>query len=70
MVFPLTLSTKTPALPVLATPQHLSQEGNWLVADAQPDVWRFMDPAAQQRGFVQLGKQSARRKELSKATVQ
>ena len=32
-------------------------------------VWRFMDPAGQQRGFVLTGGQTTRRMELAKATV-
>ena len=70
LVFPLMpVSIKTPALPVLVAPPHPSQEGIWVADVAEPDVWRFMDPAGQQRGFVTLGKQSARRMEFSKATV-
>jgi rubredoxin-NAD+ reductase len=76
LVFPLMpVSIKTPALPTVVAPPHPAQAGAW-VADAQDaaaaqsgGVWRFMDPAGQQRGFVLTGGQTTRRMELAKTTV-
>ena len=76
LVFPLMpVSIKTPALPTVVAAPHPVQAGAW-VADAQDaaaarvgGVWRFMDPAGQQRGFVLTGGQTTRRMELAKATV-
>lgn len=76
LVFPLMpVSIKTPALPTVVAAPHPAQVGAW-VADAQDaaaaqagGVWRFMDPAGQQRGFVLTGGQTTRRMELAKATV-
>ena len=76
LVFPLMpVSIKTPALPTVVAAPHPAQAGAW-VADALDTaaaqgggVWRFMDPAGQQRGFVLTGGQTTRRMELAKATV-
>ena len=76
LVFPLMpVSIKTPALPTVVVAPHPAQAGGW-VADALDaaavqggGVWRFMDPAGQQRGFVLTGGQTTRRMELAKATV-
>jgi rubredoxin-NAD+ reductase len=75
LVFPLMpVSIKTPALPTVVAAPHPAQDGGW-VADALDavtqggGVWRFMDPAGQQRGFVLTGGQTTRRMELAKATV-
>ncbi len=76
LVFPLMpVSIKTPALPTVVAAPHPAQAGGW-VADALDaaavqggGVWRFMDPAGQQRGFVLTGGQTTRRMELAKATV-
>lgn len=76
LVFPLMpVSIKTPALPTVVAAPHPAQAGAW-VADAQDaaaaptgGVWRFRDPAGQQRGFVLTGGQTTRRMELAKATV-
>ncbi len=76
LVFPLMpVSIKTPALPTVVAAPHPAQAGAW-VADAldaaaaqSGGVWRFMDPAGQQRGFVLTGGQTTRRMELAKATV-
>ena len=76
LVFPLMpVSIKTPALPTVVAAPHPAQPGAW-VADALDTaaaqgggVWRFMDPAGQQRGFVLTGGQTTRRMELAKATV-
>jgi hypothetical protein len=37
--------------------------------DADAGLWRFVDPAGVQRGFVLLGKHTTRRVELSASTV-
>ena len=76
LVFPLMpVSIKTPALPTVVAAPHPAHAGGW-VADALDaaavqggGVWRFMDPAGQQRGFVLTGGQTTRRMELAKATV-
>lgn len=76
LAFPLMpVSIKTPALPTVVAAPHPAQPGGW-VADALDaaaaqggGVWRFMDPAGQQRGFVLTGGQTTRRMELAKATV-
>ena len=76
LVFPLMpVSIKTPALPTVVAAPHPAQVGAWVadVLDAAAaqvgGVWRFMDPAGQQRGFVLTGGQTTRRMELAKATV-
>ena len=71
LVFPLMpVSIKTPALPVVVAAAHPSQAGQWVAEDAQDGgVWRFLDPAGAQRGFVLTGPHTARRTELSGATV-
>ena len=76
LVFPLMpVSIKTPALPTVVAAPHPAQAGAWVAdgldAAAAPTggVWRFMDPAGQQRGFVLTGGQTTRRMELAKATV-
>ena len=76
LVFPLMpVSIKTPALPTVVAAPHPAQAGAWVadVLDAAAaqvgGVWRFMDPAGQQRGFVLTGGQTTRRMELAKATV-
>ena len=76
LVFPLMpVSIKTPALPTVVAAPHPAHAGGW-VADALDaaavqggGVWRFMDPAGQQRVFVLTGGQTTRRMELAKATV-
>jgi rubredoxin-NAD+ reductase len=74
LTFPLMpVSIKTPAWPVVVAAAHPAQTGNW-VAEASADasvpggVWRFVDGAGVQRGFVLTAKQTARRMELAKAT--
>ncbi len=70
LAFPvMPVAIKTPALPIVAALAHPDQAGQWqagLAADA--GLWRFVDPAGVQRGFVLLGKQTARRTELASAT--
>lgn len=71
LAFPLMpVSIKTPAWPIVVAAAHPSLAGSW-VADAQEPsgVWRFIDEAGIQRGFVLTAKQTARRMELSKSTV-
>lgn len=71
LVFPLMpVSIKTPALPIVVAAAHPSQVGQW-VADSDHDsgVWRFLDSAGTQRGFVLTGPHTTRRGELSGATV-
>jgi len=76
LVFPLMpVSIKTPALPTVVAAPHPAQAGAWVAEalDAAVDqaggIWRFVDPAGQQRGFVLTGGQTTRRMELAKATV-
>jgi rubredoxin-NAD+ reductase len=71
LVFPLMpVSIKTPALPIVAALAHPAQAGAWQAGvDADAGLWRFVDPAGAQRGFVLLGKHTARRAELSASTV-
>jgi rubredoxin-NAD+ reductase len=76
LVFPLMpVSIKTPALPTVVAAPHPAQAGAWVAdaldAAAAPTggVWRFMDPAGQQRGFVLTGGQTTRRMELAKTTL-
>jgi rubredoxin-NAD+ reductase len=71
LAFPLMpVSVKTPALPIVIAAPHPSQAGQWLAGEgADEGVWRHTDPAGGQRGFVLTGKQTARRMELSKATL-
>lgn len=71
LVFPLMpVSVKTPALPTVIASAHPAQAGNWVgeqVADG--GLWRFIDSAGLQRGFVVTGRQTARRAELAKETM-
>ena len=74
LVFPLMpVAVKTPALPIVVAAPHPAQSGQWTQdAGVEPGaggLWRFVDEAGQQRGFVLTGKQSARRMELAKTTV-
>ena len=74
LVFPLMpVAVKTPALPIVVAAPHPNLDGQWTQdAGGEPEaggVWRFVDEAGQQRGFVLTGKQSSRRMELAKATV-
>jgi rubredoxin-NAD+ reductase len=71
LAFPLMpVIVKTPALPIVIAAPHPSQAGQWLAGEgADEGVWRHTDPAGGQRGFVLTGKQTARRMELSKATL-
>lgn len=72
LVFPLMpVSIKTPALPIVVCAPHPATAGGWVAdaGDGGQGVWRFMDAAGVQRGFVLTGKQAARRMELSKSTV-
>jgi rubredoxin-NAD+ reductase len=74
LVFPLMpVAVKTPALPIVVAAPHPNLDGQW-TQDAGGEseaggVWRFVDEAGQQRGFVLTGKQSSRRMELAKATL-
>ena len=67
------VAVKTPALPIVVAAPHPATQGQWLQDPPAPagegGVWRFVDAQAQMRGFVLTGKQTARRMELSKATV-
>ena len=74
LVFPLMpVAVKTPALPIVVAAPDPKLDGQWTQdAGGEPEaggVWRFVDEAGQQRGFVLTGKQSSRRMELAKATV-
>ena len=74
LVFPLMpVAVKTPALPIVVAAPHPDQTGAWRqdsgVDPAEGGLWRFMDTADQQRGFVLTGKQSGRRMELAKTTL-
>jgi len=74
LVFPLMpVAVKTPALPIVVAAPDPKLDGQWTQdAGGEPEaggVWRFVDKAGQQRGFVLTGKQSSRRMELAKATV-
>jgi rubredoxin-NAD+ reductase len=74
LVFPLMpVAVKTPALPIVVAAPHPATQGQWLQDAPAPSgeggVWRFMDAQAQMRGFALTGKQTARRMELSKATL-
>ena len=74
LVFPLMpVAIKTPALPIVIAPPKPALTGAW-VMDATEEstvgsVWRFLDAAQNQHGFVLTGKQTARRLELSKTTL-
>lgn len=71
LTFPLMpVSVKTPACPIVVAAAHPALAGEW-VADAQDasGVWRFIDGAGVQRGFVLTAKQTVRRMELAKATT-
>ena len=76
LVFPLMpVTIKTPALPTVVVSPAPSQAGEWLadttdIAEgvAAGGVWRFLNTAQVQSGFVLTGKQTARRMELAKTT--
>lgn len=70
--FPLMpVSVKTPALPIVVASPQPGLNGDWQ-ADAAPatGVWRFVDSAGAQRGFVLAGTPTFRRMELARSTVQ
>jgi len=74
LVFPLMpVAVKTPALPIVVAAPHPAQSGQWTQEEGTEagagGVWRFIDAAGQQRGFVLTGKQTARRMELAKTTL-
>jgi len=74
LVFPLMpVAVKTPALPIVVAAPHPAQSGQWTQEEGTEaeagGVWRFIDEAGQQRGFVLTGKQTARRMELAKTTL-
>ena len=74
LVFPLMpVAVKTPALPIVVAAPHPALSGQWTqdagLEAAAGGVWRFVDAAGQQRGFVLTGKQSSRRMELAKTTL-
>ena len=74
LVFPLMpVAVKTPALPIVVATPHPALSGQWTqdagLEAAAGGVWRFVDAAGQQRGFVLTGKQSSRRMELTKTTL-
>ncbi len=74
LVFPLMpVAVKTPALPIVVAAPHPALSGQWTqdagVDAAAGGVWRFVDAAGQQRGFVLTGQQSSRRMELAKTTL-
>jgi rubredoxin-NAD+ reductase len=70
LVFPLMpVAIKTPALPIVVAAAHPALAGHWVADSTEPQGdWRFMDSEGTQRGFVLIGKNTARRMELSKAT--
>jgi rubredoxin-NAD+ reductase len=72
VAFPLMpVSIKTPACPIVIASASPLVVGQW-TADGDGDgagVWRFIDSAGVQRGFVLTGKQTSRRMELSKSTT-
>ncbi len=78
LVFPLMpVSVKTPALPIVIASPSPAQVGHWVREAAQEvadnpvagAVWRFVDAAQSQYGFILTGKQTARRMELAKTTL-
>lgn len=71
LVFPLMpVSIKTPALPIVVAAAHPSQVGQWVADSDQDDgVWRFLNAEGTQHGFVLTGPHTARRTELSAATM-
>jgi rubredoxin-NAD+ reductase len=74
LAFPLMpVAVKTPVLPIVVAAPHPTLIGQW-AQDAGLEagaggVWRFVDAAGQQHGFVLTGKQSSRRMELAKTTL-
>ncbi|MEY4733816.1 MAG: hypothetical protein RLZZ464_1882 [Pseudomonadota bacterium] len=61
------VAVKTPALPLTVLPPAPGVSGQWQ-ADEE-DVWRFLDEAGQQRGFVLAGHQTRQRMAQTKATL-
>ncbi len=70
LVFPLMpVSIKTPACPIVVATASPSVPGGWTADADGGGVWRFIDSAGVQRGFVLTGKQTSRRMELAKSTT-
>jgi rubredoxin-NAD+ reductase len=70
LVFPLMpVSIKTPALPLVVAAAHPAVRGEWHAEAEAPGVWRFLDQAGAQRGFVLSGKSTTRRLELAQSTL-
>jgi rubredoxin-NAD+ reductase len=68
VVFPLMpVSIKTPALPLVVAAVHPATQGQW-EPEGGEGAWRFMDLSGMQRGFVLVGKSTARRMEMTKLT--
>lgn len=68
LTFPLMpVSVKTPALPLVIAPPAPGTAGQW--AEAEPGLWKFVDDAKVQRGFVLAGKATARRAEQVKLVM-
>jgi rubredoxin-NAD+ reductase len=70
LVFPLMpVSIKTPALPIVVSAAHPALAGDWIADAAEATgVWRYVDGAGAQRGFVLSGASTARRMELARQT--
>lgn len=58
------VAVKTPALPLVVAAPAPGTKGQWLAGDE--GLWRFVDDAGLQRGFVLAGAQTARRAEQSR----
>jgi len=62
------VSIKTPAMPLVVAPPLPGVAGQW--QSMAPGVWHFVDAAAQVRGLVLSGAQTARRAEHARLVVQ
>ena len=61
------VAVKTPALPLTVLPPAPGINGKWQTDEE--DVWRYLDEAGQQRGFVLAGAQTRQRMAQIKATL-
>jgi rubredoxin-NAD+ reductase len=65
VIFPvMPVAIKTPALPIVLVAPPPGTPGHWQSTEA--DLWEYLDVQSQPRGFALVGKQVARRTELSK----
>jgi rubredoxin---NAD+ reductase len=69
VAFPvMTVSVKTPTLPIVTATPALGRKGTWIpLAGADETAWYFVEGDGRQTGFALLGAQTSRRAEMLRA---